>query len=184
VKAKKFKQFVTEAIKRRSASISVDVEECVFVINDTIYFMTVELDGTVDHEPADSSVGLSASTYVDEWWLNSIPFCEKFTDPKINQQVLAEISNIINDITGLRELDLVADSVEKAVSDYLWKALNEYPMEEVPDAELSQVTSILAKQIDDSSYRNLLYQDLTGNFDERATRELDNEVEHYDNGRW
>jgi len=184
VKAKKFKQFVTEAIKHRSASISVDVEECVFVINDTIYFMTLTLDATVDHEPADSSVGLSASTYVDEWWVANIPFCEKFTDPEINQQVFAEISNIINDTTSLRELDLVSDSVEKAVSDYLWKALNLYPMEEVQATELSQVTSILAKQIDDSSYKNLIYQDLTGNFDERATRELDNEVEHYDNGRW
>ena len=93
MKAKKFKQFVTEAIKHKSANISVDVEECVFVINDTIYFMTLTLDATVDHEPADSSVGLSASTYVDEWWVAHIPFCEKFTDPEINQQVLAEIDN-------------------------------------------------------------------------------------------
>jgi len=184
VKAKKFKQFVTESIKRRSADISVEVEECVFVINDTIYFMTLAIDAAVDHEPADSSVGLSASTYVDEWWLDNIPFCEKLTDPEINQLILDQLGLTVKNMDRLRELGITDKSKTSIIPDIIWNALNKYPMEEVTEPELSQIQDILSKQIDASSYRNLIYHDLTGDFDERVTRELDNEVDHYDNGRW
>jgi hypothetical protein len=57
-------------------------------------------------------------------------------------------------------------------------------MEEVPEPELAQVKSILGKQIDDSNYRNLAYQDLTGNFEQQVMRALDYEIDKKENGRW
>jgi hypothetical protein len=183
VKAKKFKQFVTESIKRRSADISVEIDECVFVINDTIYFMTVAIDATLEYEPADSSVGLSESTSVSEYWLDDITFCEKFTDPEINQQVINSINTKIEKVSRLHKLGLNSEN-NPNTSDILWASLNKYPMEEVPEPELAQVKSILGKQIDDSNYRNLAYQDLTGNFEKQVMRALDYEIDKKDNGRW
>ena len=169
MKAKKFKQFVTEALNRRHAEISAEVDECVFVINDTVYFMTVELDADTHTEKADPEVGIPHSwTGVNVWWLSDILFCEKFTDPEINQQILKQLATTVKNMDRLKELGITDKPNTATISNIIWKALNEYPMEEVSDAEVSQIQAILAKQIDDSSY-----QDLTGSFEKQAIKALE-----------
>jgi hypothetical protein len=174
VKAKPFKQFVSEAIRPKSADLSVEVEECIFLIDGIIYSTMINVDATIEIEADDYEHEYAGVSY---WWLTDIVFCEKFKDPEINQLVLDDLSLVTNLYSyGLN------DSPAQTKDSLIFDALFKYEMVNVENPEFSQVLETLKSQVT-SSNSTRQYTELTSDFISRVEDALYNEIKRMEKDR-
>ncbi len=175
MKAKPFKQFVSEAIRPKSADLSVEVEECIFLIDGIIYSTMINVDATTEIEYDDYEHGYAG---VSDWWLTDIEFCEKFKDPEINQLVLDDLSTVTNLYSyGLN------DSPAQAKDSIIFDALFKHEMVDVQNPEFGKVLETLRSQVNNFNYTRQ-YTELTSNFVSRVENALYDEIKHIENGRY
>jgi hypothetical protein len=165
MKLKRFTEFVNEAALNES---TVNVEESVFLINGTAYFIgTIEYEASWIYEEPDTSVGFYGGHSIENYEVNSIDRVEKFASSELNQEFI-ELATGSSDLVnlGLGEFDL-------------WKYINSNKMVEVTEeAELDQVLAGV-KDITESlmNPRKQKSQtiDLTGDYQKRIDLAIDRE---------
>ena len=159
IKAKNFKQFVTEASQFPAVGdVHVAFEDLVFVINQIIYRMSIEISAKVSERDDEDTRYFGSRYFAEAWWLYNIHYCEKFKDPKINNLILTEIAETTSDVLGLGELGLTSASPKDVQSSIIDKAISTYPMEEPTTEEENQIESILADQLKNDNYTEILYK--------------------------
>ena len=175
MKAKPFKQFVSESINRNAADLSVEVEECIFLIDGIIYSTMIKVDATTEIEYDDYEHGYAG---VNDWWLTDIEFCEKFKDPEINQLVLDDLSTITNLYSyGLNNSPgITKDSI-------IFDALFKHEVVNVQNPEFGQVLETLRSQVNNYNYTRQ-YTELTSDFISRVEDALYDEIKRIENGRY
>jgi hypothetical protein len=168
MKLKRFTEFVNEAALNES---TFNVEENVFLINGTAYFVaTIEYEASWIYEEPDTSVGFYGGHGIENYEVKSIDHVEKFASSKINQEFIelaTGSSELVN--LGLGEFDI-------------WQYLNTNKMVEVTDeTEFNQVLAGV-KEITESltNPRKPKSQvvDLTGDYQKRVDQAI--EREEYD----
>lgn len=159
MKAKNFKQFVTEAsMFPAKYDKLVMIENLVFVINDIIYLVDLEIAAKVGDRDDEEIRHFGSRYFAEDWWLYDIKYCMRFKDPKINNLILAEIAEATSDVSGLGELGLINASLKDLQSSIIDKAISTYPMEEPTMEEANQLESILAGQLKNNKYTEILYK--------------------------
>jgi len=159
MKAKNFKQFVTEASQfPATRDVHVAFEDLVFVINQIIYRMGIEIAAKVGDRDDEEIRHFGSRYFAEDWWLYNIHYCEKFKDPEINNLILTELAEATNDILGLGELGLTDASQKDIQSSIIDEAFSKYSMEEVSSADHDQVESILTDQLKNDKYTEILYK--------------------------
>ena len=82
----------------------------------------------------------------------------RFKDPEINNRILTEIAEATSDVLGLGELGLTSASPKDLQSSIIDKAISTYPMEEPTRNQFEEVESILADQLKNDNYTEILYK--------------------------
>ncbi|CAB4219034.1 hypothetical protein UFOVP1604_117 [uncultured Caudovirales phage] len=159
MKAKNFKQFVTEAsMFPAKYDKLVMLENRVFVINDIIYHVDVEIAAKVGERDDEEIRHFGSRYFAEDWWLYDIKYCMRFKDPEINNRILTEIAEATSDVLGLGELGLTSASPKDLQSSIIDKAISTYPMEEPTRNQFEEVESILADQLKNDNYTEILYK--------------------------
>lgn len=154
MKVKNFKQFVTEGVRSfylSDSDILVMVEDRLFVINDIIYLVDVEIAARVGDRDDEEIRHFGSRYFAEDWWLYRITYSMRFKDPAVNSKLIEDI----NKLNRLSRLGLGDKSNQVAIID---KMFANYPLEEVPSAEANQLESILADQLKNDNYTEILYK--------------------------
>lgn len=154
IKAKNFKQFVTEASQFPAVGdVHVSITDCLFVINDNVYHMDIQIAAAVSENSdiEDRSRPIWSQYSVKDWWLYDIEYCMKFKDPKAATNLIEDI----NKINRLIKLGLANNSSRSAAID---KIFANYQLEEISTAEHAQIELILEDQLQSETYNEILYK--------------------------
>ena len=163
MKAKKFKQFVTEEFLSSYLSdsdILVMVEDCMFIINDELYRVDLEIAATVGENDDEGIRHFGSRYFAKDWRLYGMTYCMWFKDPEIRQLLLNQLETSTKNMNRLKQLGITDNSPALIRSRIIDKALSTYPMEEPPISfeDYRKLESILADQLKNDNYTEISYK--------------------------